>query len=80
VLLSAVNLIGSRAWSTVRRRSDSHSGVPARWPDEFHGDEGYGYHYCRETLKRRGITARIARKDTESRPGSVRIATSSNDV
>jgi transposase len=33
---------------------------------KLHGDKGYDYRSCREPLKRRGITARIARKGIES--------------
>jgi transposase len=41
-------------------------GRPRKRPVKLHGDKGYDYRQCRELLKRRGITARIARKGIES--------------
>jgi IS5 family transposase len=41
-------------------------GRPRTRPAKLHGDKGYDYRSCRELLKRRGITARIARKGIES--------------
>ena len=41
-------------------------GRPRKRPVKLHGDKGYDYRPCRELLKRRGITARIARKGIES--------------
>lgn len=35
-------------------------------PDRCHADKGYDYRHCRAYLRRRGITARIARKGIES--------------
>ena len=35
-------------------------------PEKAHGDKGYDYRHCRAYLRRRGITARIARKGIES--------------
>jgi transposase len=34
-------------------------------PAKCHGDKGYDYRHCRAYLRRRGITARIARKGVE---------------
>jgi len=46
-------------------------GRPRQRPDKVHADKGYDYAHCRESLKRCGITARIARRSIESseKPG-----------
>lgn len=46
-------------------------GHPRRRPVKLHGDKGYDNRRCRAYLRRRGITARIARIGIESsqRPG-----------
>lgn len=41
-------------------------GRPRRRPDKVHADKGYDYPRCRDALKKRGITARIARRGMES--------------
>jgi transposase len=41
-------------------------GRPRKRPVKLHGDKGYDYPICRETLARRRIKARIARKGIES--------------
>jgi IS5 family transposase len=41
-------------------------GRPRRRPAKLHGDKGYDYPSCRRMLRRRGITARIARRGAES--------------
>jgi transposase len=41
-------------------------GRPRQRPAKLHADKGYDYRHCRATLRRRGITARIARKGVES--------------
>jgi transposase len=41
-------------------------GRPRRRPAKLHGDKGYDYPGCRQLLRRRGITARIARRGVES--------------
>jgi transposase len=41
-------------------------GRPRRRPAKLHGDKGYDYPTCRRMLRRRGITARIARRGIES--------------
>jgi transposase len=41
-------------------------GRPRRRPGKLHADKGYDYRSCRTALRRRGVTARIARKGVES--------------
>jgi IS5 family transposase len=41
-------------------------GRPRRRPAKLHGDKGYDYPSCRQLLRRRGITPRIARRGLES--------------
>jgi hypothetical protein len=41
-------------------------GRPRRRPTKLHADKGYDHRRCRVSLRRRGITARIARKGIES--------------
>jgi transposase len=41
-------------------------GRPRRRPAKLHGDKGYDYPGCRQLLRRRGITPRIARRGVES--------------
>jgi IS5 family transposase len=41
-------------------------GRPRKRPLKLHGDKGYDYPICRELLRTRNITARIARKGIES--------------
>ena len=41
-------------------------GRPRRRPAKLHADKGYDYPGCRRALRRRGITARIARRGVES--------------
>jgi IS5 family transposase len=41
-------------------------GRVGRRPAKLHGDKGYDYPTCQRTLRRRGITARIARRGLES--------------
>ena len=41
-------------------------GRPRKRPSKLHGDKGYDYRQCRELLRQRNITPRIARKDIES--------------
>ena len=42
------------------------NGRPRRRPGKLHADKGYDYRRCRDYLRRRGITSRIARKGIES--------------
>ena len=41
-------------------------GRPRRRPAKLHADEGYDHPRCRRALRRRGVTARIARRGVES--------------
>ena len=41
-------------------------GRPRKRPAKLHADKGYDSRRCRDVLRRRGITARIARKGIES--------------
>jgi transposase len=41
-------------------------GRPRKRPGKLHGDKGYDYPICREALRQRNITARIARRGIES--------------
>jgi IS5 family transposase len=49
-------------------------GRPRKRPGKLRADKGYDYARCRRYLRKRGITARIARKGIESkeRPGRYR--------
>jgi transposase len=42
------------------------SGRPRRRPAKLHADKGYDYSRCRRALRRRGIAARIARREVDS--------------
>lgn len=42
-------------------------GRPREKPGKVHADKGYDYDFCRELLRIRGITPRIARKGVETR-------------
>jgi transposase len=42
-------------------------GRPRQRPAKVHADKGYDYPHCRQTLRQRGIQARIARKGIESK-------------
>jgi transposase len=41
-------------------------GRPRRRPHKLHADKGYDYQTCRNTVRQRGIIARIARRGIES--------------
>ena len=41
-------------------------GRPRRRPAKLHADKGYDYPRCRQVLRRRGISPRIARRGIES--------------
>jgi transposase len=41
-------------------------GRPRSRPDKLHADKAYDYPRCRHFLRKRGIKARIARRDVES--------------
>ena len=40
-------------------------GRPRKRPTKLHCDKGYDYPRCRQALRRRGVTPRIARRDVE---------------
>jgi transposase len=42
-------------------------GRPRQRPQNLHADKGYDNPHCRQTLRQRGIQARIARKGQESK-------------
>lgn len=42
-------------------------GRPRKRPTKLHADKGYDYDRCRQTLRKRGIVPRIARKGIESK-------------
>ena len=42
-------------------------GRPRFRPQKLHADKGYDFAFCREHLRERGITPRIARRGIESR-------------
>lgn len=42
------------------------AGRPRRRPHKLHADKGYDYQACRNTIRQRGIIARIARRGIES--------------
>ena len=70
VVLSAANVHDSRmleaALDAVPPVRDGLVGRPRRRPYRLHADKGYDYARCRRALRSRGITARIARRGTES--------------
>ncbi len=41
-------------------------GRPRKRPKKLHADKGYDFPRCREALRKRGITPRIARRGIES--------------
>ena len=48
------------------RRPSGRPGRPRKRPEKLHADKGYDFAHCRETLRRRGIKGRIARRGVES--------------
>jgi IS5 family transposase len=48
------------------RLPGGHCGRPRRRPKKLHAGKGYDYRRCRQALRRRGITPRIARRGVES--------------
>jgi IS5 family transposase len=55
-----------------RSRPAEPPGRPRKRPDRLHLDKGYDYPRCRQTLRRRRITLRIARRGIEPRDRRVR--------
>jgi Transposase DDE domain len=41
-------------------------GRPRKRPEKLHADKGYDFPCCRQALRKRGVTARIARRGIES--------------
>jgi len=48
------------------RRPMAQPGRPRFRPGKLHGDKGYDFAFCRQALRRRGITPRIARRGIDS--------------
>ena len=69
ITLSAANVHDSKmleatldAIQPIKRRR----GRPRKRPDKLHADKGYDYPRCRQALRKRGITPRIARRKIDS--------------
>jgi transposase len=71
-LLSAANVHDSKLLEPLVdaippiRRPIGQPGPPRFRPAKLHGDKGYDFAFCRDALRRRGITPRIARRGVES--------------
>ncbi len=67
---TAANLHDSKALEetvdTVLPIRKPGRGRPRKCPKKLHADKGYDYPRCREALRKRGITPRIARRGIES--------------
>jgi transposase len=72
VLLSAANVHDSKLLEPLIdavppiRRPIGQPGRPRFRPAKLHGDKGYDFAFCRDALRRRGITPRIARRGIDS--------------
>jgi transposase len=69
VILTSANVHGSSIFEGLIEGVEpirTPSGIPRRWPDKIHADEGYDFPRCRNTLRQRGIEARIARRGVDS--------------
>ena len=70
-LLSAANTHDSKLFEPLLDATPAvkggGSGRPRRRPAKLHADKGYDLPRCRAYLRRRGITARIARRGVESK-------------
>ena len=72
VLLSAANVHDSKLLEPLVdavppiRRPIGQPGRPRFRPAKLHGDKGYDFAFCRNALRRRGITPRIARRGVDS--------------
>lgn len=69
ILLTGANVHDSKALTAVvdavgpvRQRR----GRPRKRPDKLHADKGYDFKRCRNDLRARGITPRIARRGVDS--------------
>lgn len=70
-LLSAANTHDSKLFEPLLDATPAVKGGgrgrPRRRPAKLHADKGYDLPRCRAYLRRRGITARIARRGVESK-------------
>ena len=70
-LLSAANTHDSKLFERLLEAAPAVKGRgrgrPRRRPAKLHADKGYDNARCRAYLRRRGITARIARRGVESK-------------
>ena len=48
------------------RRPRGRPGRPRKRPERLHADKAYDFDRCRQALRRRGITPRIARRGVDS--------------
>ena len=70
VIHSAANVHDSKvleeAVDTIEPIRKPSRGRPHKRPKKLHADKGYDFPGCREALRKRGITPRIARRGIES--------------
>ena len=52
--------------STRSRPVRQRRGRPRKRPDKLHADKAYDFRRCRQDLRRRGMTPRIARRGVDS--------------
>lgn len=67
--ISAANVHDSKLFEKIIDSVEpikDRRGRPRKQPEKLHADKGYDYPRCRETLRQRGIKARIARRGVES--------------
>ena len=71
-MLTAANVHDSKVFEKLVdavepiRGPAGRPGRPRRRPEKLHADKGYDFARCRETLRRRSIKGRIARRGVES--------------
>lgn len=70
VTVSAANLHDSQqleaTLDAIPRVSNGRPGRPKHRPRKVHADKGYDYERCRQAIRRRGMTPRIARRGIDS--------------
>ncbi len=70
VLLTAANVHDSKVFEelvdAVEPIKHPGKGRPRKRPEKLHADKAYDFRRCRDALRRRGITPRIARRGVES--------------
>src|SRR5919112_1892777 len=70
VIHSAANVHDSKvleeAVDAIEPIRKPHRGRPRKRPEKLHADKAYDFPRCREALRKRGITPRIARRGIES--------------